>query len=94
MIILQVEHPVPDFDVWKESFDNDPLHRKQSGVKSYRIFRIIGNKNYVLIELDFDNLENAERMKKALEQLWTRVEGQVMMNPQSRIVEVVEKIEY
>ena len=94
MIILQIEHPVPDFDGWKKAFDSDPLNRKKSGVKSYRIFRAIGNPNYVVIELEFDNLKDAEAMHEALKKLWGRVEGKVMMSPQSKIIESVESIEY
>ena len=94
MIILQIEHPVPDFDGWKKAFDSDPLNRKKSGVKSYRIFRPIGNSNYVIIELEFDNLKDAEAMHEGLKILWGRVEGKVMMSPQSKIIESVESIEY
>jgi hypothetical protein len=94
MIILQIEHPVPDFDGWKKAFDSDPLNRKKSGVKSYRILRPIDNSNYVIIELEFDNLKDAEAMHEALKKLWSRVEGKVMMSPQSKIIESVESIEY
>jgi hypothetical protein len=94
MLILQIEHVVPDFDGWKKVFDSDPLDRKKSGVRSYRVFRAVGNPNYIVIELEFDNLAEAETMHKALKQLWGRVEGKVIMSPQSRIVETVESVEY
>lgn len=29
MHVLRIEHPVPDFDAWKEAFDNDPVRREQ-----------------------------------------------------------------
>ena len=94
MLILQIEHQVPRFEDWKKAFDNDPLNRKQSGVRSYRIFKTIGNPNYVIVELEFDNLPEAEKMHESLKQLWRGAGGKVMMNPQSRIVETVESIEY
>ena len=94
MLILQIEHPVPDFGGWKKAFDSDPLNRKQSGVKRYRISRAIGNPKYVVIDLEFDNLKDAEGMNEALKKLWGRVEGKVMTNPQSRIIETIESIEY
>ena len=25
--ILRIEHPVPDYDAWKEAFDSDPISR-------------------------------------------------------------------
>lgn len=94
MLILQIEHLVPDFNSWKKTFDSDPLNRKQSGVRSYRIFRTIDNPNYIIIELEFDNLPEAEKMHESLKHLWPRVEGKIMMNPQSRIIETIESIEY
>jgi hypothetical protein len=39
MIVLQIEHPVPDYNNWKKASGNDPVNRKQSGVKRYKIFR-------------------------------------------------------
>ena len=94
MIVLQIEHPVPDFNAWKKTFDNDPANRKQSGVKRYKIFRQADNPNYIIIELEFDNLTQAEAMHTALQKLWNLVEGKVIMNPKARIIEFVEGKEY
>jgi hypothetical protein len=94
MVVLQIEHLVPDFNSWKKAFDNDPVNRKQSGVNRYRIFRQVDNPNYVILELEFDNLVEAEALLTALRKLWNLVEGKVMMNPQARIVETVESKEY
>jgi hypothetical protein len=94
MFILQMEHPVPDYNGWKKAFDSDPLKRQQSGVKSYRIYRELDNLKQVIIQLDFDSLGEAEEMHKALKQLWSKVQGTVMMNPQSRILEMTESNQY
>ena len=94
MVVLQIEHPVPDFNGWKKAFDSDPLNRKQSGVKRYRISRQTDNPNYIIVELEFDNLIEAEAMLAALQKLWNEVEGKVMMSPRARIVETVESKEY
>ena len=94
MFILQIEHPVPDFNGWKKAFDSDPLKRKESGVKSYRIFRVADDPNQVVIELEFDDLDKATDMNKALKQLWSRVQGSIMNNPQSRILETTEIVQY
>ena len=90
MYILQIEHPVPDFNGWKNAFDNDPIDRKGSGVEHYRIGRKPDDPNYVFIELQFNTLEEAESCHEKLRKLWSRVEGSVMNNPQSRIIEVIE----
>ncbi|MEP6951749.1 MAG: hypothetical protein ABI863_20825 [Ginsengibacter sp.] len=94
MIVLQIEHLVPDYNGWKKAFDSDPVNRKQSGVKRYRIFRQVDNSNFVILELEFDNLAEAGSMLGSLQKLWKQVEGKVMNGPQARIVEIVESKEY
>jgi hypothetical protein len=89
-IHLQIEHKVPNFDGWKKAFENDPINRKKSGVHRYKIFRPIDDPNYVIIDLEFDNLREAEDTLAALNNLWLKVEGKVMMNPQTRILDLVE----
>ncbi|HRP32926.1 MAG TPA: hypothetical protein PKV73_13590 [Agriterribacter sp.] len=92
MIVLQIEHPVPDFNEWKMAFDNDPLSRKQAGVRRYRIFRLHSDPGYVIVELEFDRIEDAEQMHEALKKLWNQVSGKIMSGPQSRIFETIESV--
>ncbi len=90
MVILQIEHKVPNFDGWKKAFESDPINRKKAGVRRYRIFRPIDDPNYVIIDLEFDNSEEAKETLVALRNLWGEVEGSIMMNPQTRILDLVE----
>jgi len=92
MIVLQIEHDVPNYEGWKKAFDNDPLNRKQSGVKEYRIYRSVEKPNYVIIDLVFESAENAQAMLKALQNLWTKVQGSVMTDPKTRLLEITEFI--
>jgi hypothetical protein len=94
MYILRIGHPVPNFDGWKQAFDSDPVGREQSGVRRYQIFRAIDEPNYVMIDLEFDTVSQAETLLAAMRVVWGRVEGTIMMNPQARIVEAVETKEY
>lgn len=94
MVVLQIEHPVPNFDTWKGAFDSDPIGREQSGVRRHRIFRPVDDANYAIAELEFDSIEEAEACLAALRSLWGRVEGTIMMNPRVRIVEEVESKQY
>lgn len=94
MVVLHIEHPVPNFDGWKKAFDSDPVGRQQSGVRRYRVLRPVDDPNYAMIDLEFDSLPEAEAMLAALRGLWSRVEGSVMTNPQTRIEEIVESREY
>ena len=94
MFIVQIEHPVPNFDAWKKAFDSDPVGRERSGVRRYQILRPIDDPNYVMIDLEFDSSNEAESCLAALRNLWRRVEGSVMQSPRARIVEAVETKEY
>ena len=91
MAVLRIEHPVPDFERWKQSFDADPLGRKEAGVRGYTISRSVDDPNYVLIDLEFNNADQAGAMLASLRDLWSRVD--VMRDPQARIVDVVEEEE-
>lgn len=90
MTILRIQHPVPDFNDWKAAFDRDPVAREQSGVRRYRIMRPIDDPNFALVDLEFDGPEEAKAMLGELRELWRRVQGTIIEEPQARIVEVVE----
>jgi hypothetical protein len=93
MIILQIEHPVPNFDAWKQVFDSDPVNRKQSGVRRYRVLRPLDNPNYAIIELEFESLGEAEGLLAAMREVWRGVQGTIIESPHVRIVEAVESKE-
>ena len=94
MYILRIEHPVPNFDGWKEAFDSDPIGRQKSGVRRYQISRSIDDPNYVMIDLEFDSTREAEALLAAMREVWRRVEGTIIFSPQARIAERVESKEY
>lgn len=93
---LRIEHPVGNYDSWKRAFDSDPIGRQKSGVRRYRILRPIDDPNYVIVDLEFDNLKEAENAGSALRNMWSNSpEAQkVMQNPKLRIVEEIETREY
>ena len=94
MITLHIEHKVSNYNEWKKVFDSDPINRKKSGVRSYRIFRPVDDPNYVLIDLEFDNLNDSENVLTALNKLWSNVDGKIIFNPQARILHVEETKKY
>jgi 23S rRNA A2030 N6-methylase RlmJ len=93
MTILQIEHMVTDFKKWKKVFDDDSDIRKQNGVKSYSIYRFKDNPDYVIIDLVFENNQDAENIMRALHSLWERADGSVMINPKTRVLNLVESKE-
>jgi hypothetical protein len=94
MVIVQIEHPVPNFDAWKKAFDSDPVGRERSGVRRYKVLRPIDNQNYSMVDLEFDNSSEVETFLAAMREVWSRVEGKIIESPRVRIVEVVESKEY
>ena len=94
MPTLHIEHQVADFDTWKRNaFDADPLGRVKSGVRSHRISRGAIDPNYVVIELEFASMLEAESMHTALRNLWRNPLAQIG-NPTARIMETVEAKAY
>ena len=66
----------------------------QSGVRRHRIFRPVENPDYVIIDLEFDEVNNAKTTLKSLQKLWSDVEGKAIFNPLAQILNVEEAIEY
>jgi hypothetical protein len=75
-------------------FDSDPIGREKSGVRRYRIYRKAEDPNYIIVDLEFDNSNDAQAALVALRNLWGKVEGTIMANPQARILDMVELREY
>ena len=95
MPVLQIEHPVRDFDAWKAAFDSDPVGRERGGVRRYRILRPSDDPNYVLVELEFDGTGDAEAFRSALQALWSRVQAEGLIEgARVRIVDEVETGSY
>ncbi len=94
MYVLHIEHPVPNYERWKQAFDSDPAGRKQAGVRRYEILRRTDDPNYVLIDLEFETVQEAEALLASMRAVWSRVQGTIMSNPQTRILELVETKEF
>lgn len=91
MITLRIEHRISSFDGWKKAFDSDPINRKQSGVKRYRIYRPADNPELVIIELDFDNPDQAQSTEKALRRILPNIEGKLVFDVQMKFLEIFEE---
>ena len=91
MKTLRIEHRVSSFDGWRNAFDSDPINRKQSGVIKYRIYRPAENVNFVMIELDFENLEQAQSAKAALEKIFPNIDGKLIFDVQLTLLELVDE---
>jgi hypothetical protein len=94
VVILRIEHPVPDYGAWKRAFDGDPVGRARSGVRRHQVLRPVDDPNHVMIDLEFDSRGEAEALLAGLRTVWEGVRGTIMSNPVARIVEPVEIREY
>jgi hypothetical protein len=81
---------------WKQAFDSDPVGRQQGGVRRYRILRAADDANFVVIELEFDGADEAERFKTRLHDLWSggASERLGLEGPKATVLETVETVEY
>ncbi len=91
MVLLHIEHTTLNFDAWKATFDSYAELRQKSGVRNYRVSRLIDKPDFAMIDLEFDSLKEAESLLAALQQLWQRAIGTVIQAPQWRISELVEE---
>ena len=79
-----------NFDAWKASFDTFADLRQKSGVRRYQVSRPIDNQNVAMIDLGFDSLSEAEALLSAVQEVWQRVGGTLIQDPQWRFSEVVD----
>lgn len=97
MPIVQIEHPVGSFTMWKAAFDSDPARREASGVRRYRILRPTDDPNYVAVELEFDDDARADAFRTVMQNIWRSPQGTAALGggtPRVRTVEMVESREY
>jgi hypothetical protein len=92
MPTLRIQHSVPSFEGWKRAFDSNPADRKGSGVRRYSVSRSIDDQSLVMIDLEFDDAEDARGLLAKMERIWAGPGKNVMQNPVAWIVENVETI--
>jgi hypothetical protein len=93
MPTLQIEHGVRDYESWKAAFDSDPVGREEGGVRSYRILRPADDPRFVIIDLEFATIDEAEAFRKKLRQMWDDIDARLgLESPRARIVDVVERV--
>jgi hypothetical protein len=94
--ILQFEHAIKDFAMWKAAFDRDPINRRGLGVRRHRVLRPLDDPNYVVGELEFETSADAEACRDALRKLWNSRQAAPALAgaPRVRIVEMVESQDY
>ncbi len=89
MTTLHIEHPITDFETWIAAFNRFADARRQAGVRSHRVQQPVDDPKYVLVDLEFDEVEAAEAFRRFLEtQVWATPENSPALagTPKTRIL--------
>ena len=57
---LRIEHPINNYDVWREAFDRYGQARSNAGVLGFVIHRPVDDPLYVMIDLELPNVTAAQ----------------------------------
>lgn len=95
MVTLRVEFFCPDYDLWKQSFDADPLERGPSGVVRHSLLRAHDDPNTIVVELEFERAEEAEALRSRGAETWKRAEANgVMKDLRFGLYDELEHVRY
>lgn len=73
---LHIENTVHDYRSWKEAFDKFERFRADGGVRQQRVSNRIDDPHAVVIDLDFDTVEDATVFRGRLEKVWASPQSQ------------------
>lgn len=90
MATLHIEHSIVDFDIWTAAFDRFAGVREQAGVRRHHIQRPVDDPKYVVIDLEFDTVAEAENFLDILRtRVWSNPGNSPALvgSPQTKILE-------
>lgn len=93
MPTLHIEHEITDFDTWDSAFARFADFRRQSGVTAQQVRRPVDDAQYVVIDLDFDTVAEADSFLNFLETtVWATPANSPALvgSPRARVLEPVE----
>ena len=67
MATLHIEHPISDLKTWLTAFGKFAEARQKAGVRRHRIYQPIDDSKYIVLDLDFDAVDDAVRFRTFLE---------------------------
>jgi PhoPQ-activated pathogenicity-related protein len=90
MTTLHIEHAITDFPRWNAAFERFADFRAQSGVRAQQLQQPVDDPHYIVIDLDFDNPDDAHRFLAFLQaKVWSSPENSPALvgTPQTKILE-------
>lgn len=71
MATLHIEHAITDLETWLSAFNQFAEARRQAGVRAERIQQPVENASYIVVDLDFQTVDEAEAFLRFLkDQVW------------------------
>ena len=89
---LHIEHPISELKTWLVAFDKFAEARQKAGVRAHRVYQPVNEEKYIVIDLDFDTVDEAERFKRFLVMnVWSSQEASPGLAgiPQARVLQRV-----
>ena len=89
MVTLHIEHAISDLQVWLGAFGQFAEARRNAGVTAERITQPHDDEHYIVVQLDFASLEQAQGFKGFLETvIWSSPENAPALvgTPRARIL--------
>jgi hypothetical protein len=90
MATLHIEHPITDFSAWNAAFARFADARSRAGVREQRVLRPVDDPEYVVVDLDFGTVEEAEKFLGFLRaSVWASAQNAPALagQPQTRVLE-------
>jgi hypothetical protein len=68
---LHIEHAITDIETWLSAFNGFADARRQAGVRAERVQRPVDDPAYIVVDLDFGTVDEAEAFLRFLkDQVW------------------------
>ena len=72
MATLRIEHAIHDYETWHEAFDRFAEARTKAGVRSFAIRQPVDDPKYLMLDMEFDNVGQAEAFAEFLhKRVWS-----------------------
>jgi hypothetical protein len=72
MATLRIEHAIHDYQTWHQAFDSFAGTRADAGVRSFAIRQPVDDPKYLMLDLEFETVAQAEKFAEFLHQrVWS-----------------------
>jgi hypothetical protein len=93
MPVLHIEHEISDLETWLAAFGRFEEARRGAGVLAQRVTHPADDDKYIVVELEFGTVEEAEKFKEFLEnRIWSNPEASPALagTPRARVLVEIE----